>query len=98
MCVVLTCVYAVKNISTGTSRVVNVNRLVPYSQRQTEQFPVVLDTLRWNLKLIVTLKSKMNVEHVEHDPNILVEKNLAENGTDLVPRRDHYQGQNIFRA
>ena len=41
--VVSTCVYAIKNISTGTSRVVNVDRLAPYRQRQPEQFHVAPD-------------------------------------------------------
>ena len=43
--VVSTCVYAIKNISTGTLRVVNVDRHVPYRQRQPEQFPVIPDAL-----------------------------------------------------
>ena len=43
--VVSTCVHAIKNISGGTSRMVNVDRLAPYRQRQPEQFHVVPDML-----------------------------------------------------
>ena len=46
-----------------------------------------------NLKLIVTLKSKMNIEHAMTQRYSRMQ-NFAKNETDLVLKRDHNQGQN----
>ena len=76
--------YAVKNISTGTSRVFNVDRLDPYRQRQQEQFLVTSDALPYEHE--VDNDFRVESELRVHSDSDVYGENLFENETDPISK------------